>query len=232
MLIQGEESTVRFDGANKLYEQGKYAEAISAYQQLVQESQVSAALYFNLGNAYFKNGQPGHAISFFLLAQRLAPRDPDVAANLRFARETVAGAQFRSSPWERWISILTLNELSLTVMLLLWLLFTMLAATEVNRSWRETLRLSIRLTGTAVLLTGLWLTFAAREKLGNPLAVVTSHEAVVRYGPFQESQSFYTVRDGVELRVLDHKDSWLQVSDRTQRIGWVQSKDLQVLPRG
>ena len=66
-----------FDQANRLYEQGKYADAIVAYRGLLGQKQSSAALYFNLGNAFFKSGNTGEAIINYRLAQRLAPRDPD-----------------------------------------------------------------------------------------------------------------------------------------------------------
>ena len=79
-----------FDTANKLYEEGKFAEAAAAYESLVQSRQVSAALYFNLGNAWFKSGQIGRAIAAYRQAEQMTPRDPDLRANLQFARETDA----------------------------------------------------------------------------------------------------------------------------------------------
>src|SRR5262245_21337339 len=71
-----------FDSANRLYEQGKFSDAAAAYEQLIQSGTVSSAIYFNLGNAYFKSGQLGHAIAAYRDAQLIAPQDPDVRANL------------------------------------------------------------------------------------------------------------------------------------------------------
>ena len=51
-------------------------------------------------------------------------------------------------------------------------------------------------------------------------------EAVVRFGPLEESQSAYTLRDGSELDVLDEKDGWLQVLDDTRRAGWVRKEQV------
>jgi tetratricopeptide (TPR) repeat protein len=73
------------------YDQGRIADAIHAYEDLVADGYVAGALFYNLGNAYFKNGQPGPAILNYRRAQRLAPRNADLAANLRFALES-AGA--------------------------------------------------------------------------------------------------------------------------------------------
>src|SRR5215469_5260146 len=67
-----------FDEANKLYEQGKYTEAANGYEKILQSGQVSAAVLYNLGNAFFKSGQLGRAIATYRRAQQLAPRDPDL----------------------------------------------------------------------------------------------------------------------------------------------------------
>ena len=81
----------RFDTANKLYAQSKFKEAATAYNQLIEEGSISPALYFNLGNAFFKSGQIGRAIGAYRQAEEMSPRDPDVRANLQFARNLVSG---------------------------------------------------------------------------------------------------------------------------------------------
>ena len=228
----GDETSTAFDQANRLYEQGKYPEAIAAYEKLAQQKKISAALYFNLGNAYFKQGQPGQAIVYYRLAQRLDPRDPDIRANLHFARESVGGKAPDTLRWQRWLSLLTLNELTLFTTALFWLWFSLLIAGQARRDWQNSLRSSQVLSGIILALTLLWLGLVAHNRLGTSPAVVVAHEAVVRYGPFEEAQGFYTLRDGAELRVLDRKDIWLQVTDASKRIGWLQNKDVVVLPRG
>src|SRR5688500_8636546 len=84
-----------FESANRLYEKGDYAGAAAGYQSVVQSGKASAEVYFNLGNAHFKNGQIGKAIASYRRAQELTPRDPDIRANLNFARGAVPGNNFR-----------------------------------------------------------------------------------------------------------------------------------------
>ena len=40
-----------FQTGNALYEDGRYEEALGVYNQVVQNAQESAALYYNMGNA-------------------------------------------------------------------------------------------------------------------------------------------------------------------------------------
>ena len=100
-------SATAFDSANKLYEEGKFAEAVSAYEKLAQSGETSAALYFNLGNAFFKSGQIGRAVAAYRTAEQLTPRDPDVRANLQFARNQAQGPTLSPGRWQRWLGRLS-----------------------------------------------------------------------------------------------------------------------------
>lgn len=227
-----EDLTAAFDRANRFYEQGKYDEAISGYRALVQGGHASAALYFNLGNAYQKSGHPGAAIANYRLAQRLAPRDPDIAANLRFARESAGGANRPGRRWERLANVLSINELALMSAGLVWLWLLLLAAGQFRRQWSVSLRPWRTAAGIIAVAAVAWTLLVGQTRLGASMAVVTAREAVVRYGPFEEAQTSYTVRDGAELTVLERKDNWLQVQDGARRTGWLRANDVEVLPRG
>ena len=64
------------------------------------------------------------------------------------------------------------------------------------------------------------------DQARHPFAVVVADEAVVRYGPIDESQSSYTLRDGAEVEVLDRNGDWLQVRDSQRRTGWVKTQQV------
>ena len=218
-----------FDTANKLYEEGKCAEAAAAYESLVQSRRVSAALYFNLGNAWFKSGQIGRAIAAYRQAEQITPRDPDLRANLQFARKQTPSPTLSPSRWQRWLGRLTLNEWTVLAAVALWLWLLLLAILQ----WRPGLRLVLRtyVLSLAVLAALLCACAAAAlcETRFTRTAIVFTHEATVRYGPLAESPSAFTVHDGAELRVLDQKDEWLQVSAGPRRTGWLR-RDQTILP--
>ncbi len=214
-------SAAAFDAANRLYEEGKFAEAVSAYETLAQPGQVSAALYFNLGNAYFKSGQIGRAIAAYRAAQQITPRDPDLRANLQFARNQTPSPTLLPSRWQRWLSRLTLDEWTLLAAGAVWLWLLLLAVLQ----WRPTLRPVLRGYVFSLAVLAALLCACVAAALGETrlihTAIVVAPEATVRYGPLAESPAAFTVHDGAELRVLDHKDEWLQVSAGPGRIGWL-----------
>jgi len=55
-------------------------------------------VYYNLGNACFRQGKLGFAILNYEQARRLAPRDPDILANLRFAEQRLGVDEVNASP--------------------------------------------------------------------------------------------------------------------------------------
>jgi len=222
-----------FDQANQRYEKGRFPEAIAAYEEMVRAGELSAAVYFNLGNACFKSGQIGKAIVNYRMASRLAPRDPDIRANLQFARNAVgAGASASFAWWHSAILRLTLNEWSLLAAGALWAWFLLLALAQLRPSWKGPLRGLTGLAFTVLVLFGACLVLAWRMQLGSPAAIVVAPEAVVRNGPLEESPSAFTVRDGAELVALDAKDGWIQVRDAAGRTGWIRSESLVTLPTG
>ena len=72
---------------------------------------------------------------------------------------------------------------------------------------------------TAILCVCLALAFS--QVNGQQIAIVTVADATVRNSPLDQSPSTFTAHDGAELRVIDSKDDWLQVTDDTRRIGWL-----------
>ena len=214
-------SETPFEAANKLYEEGRFAEAATAYGTLSRTGWVSAPLYFNLGNAYFKAGQLGQAIAAYRKAKLLSPRDPDITANLQFARNQRQGPSVSISTFERGLGRFSLNEWTTITALALWAWLLLLALTQLRPALKKPLR------GTILLLSGLTVTLGIllladwRLERLSQVVVVTIPQASVRHGPLEESQVAFTVNDGAELRLLDRKDDWFQVATGPNRVGWI-----------
>ncbi len=211
-----------FESANKLYEEGHYADAVVDYDKMLASGKVSEAVYFNCGNAYFKLGQLGRAIAAYREAGRLAPRDRELRANLQLARVRArGGAPYHGDRLRAWLGSLSLNEWTCLTMVAFWALFILLALGQWRTPLKPRLKNYVLLAGGATVFLGLCLGLTLYLEYLTPSAIVVAGEADVRNGPLDESQSVFKVRDGAELEVLDQKDNWLQVLDPAQRVGWL-----------
>ena len=218
----------QFEEANRLYEEGKYAQAAVIYEALAAARQASPALCFNLGNALFKSGQPGRAIVWYRRAETLAPRDPDIQANLQFVRKTI-NANSVVTGWSRWLPKLSLNEWTALSVGTFWLWFALLILREFKPDLAPGLRGYIATVGVGTCGLALCLGLVLFNLSQHMPAVVIVPEAVIRRGPLEESQSLYTLRNGAEASVLDQKNDWLQVMDQAKRIGWVRRNQVMMV---
>lgn len=126
--VQADQRAV--SAANALVESGHTAEAVQIYTQLVAQGVRDGALFYNLGNAYFQQGDLRRAIVSYEQAAQLTPRDPDVRQNLALARgqAKVAAPQPRgvlgalAETTSHWLTIDELALLALGAWFLLGLL--------------------------------------------------------------------------------------------------------------
>ena len=75
--------------ANEYYANEEYQKAISLYDSILNAGYESAALYYNLGNAHYKNGDLTNAILHYERAKLLAPKDEDIQYNLDLLNQFV-----------------------------------------------------------------------------------------------------------------------------------------------
>lgn len=80
--------TILFADANTQYAEGNYMEAAVLYEQVLVE-QPAPEVYYNLGNAYFKQGELAQAILAYERALRLKPSFKDAKHNLQFAQSRI-----------------------------------------------------------------------------------------------------------------------------------------------
>jgi tetratricopeptide (TPR) repeat protein len=219
-----------FNAANRLYAEGKFADAAAGYGKIIRAGAVSPALWFNDGNAEFKSGHLGRAIAAYRHAALLAPRDAEVRANLEFVRNQVQGATVHESRWQSWAGALTLNEGAILTAVLLWLTFALLVLRQLRPTLVPKLKTATRLLAVLTIFSASVLGLQAANHFSTPTAVVIANNVNARSGPFDGAQDAFVVHDGAELSVLNRRDDWLQVTDGAGKIGWLPVKQVEVLP--
>jgi len=138
----------------------------------------------------------------------------------------VQGPTFTFSSWQRWLGELSLNEWTLLTAGSVWCWLLLLIPPQLQPSLKTALRgWTIALGIAAALLCACLGTDFYRIRVVQS-AVVVSHEAVVHQAPLAESPGPLTLQEGAEVRILDHKDDWVQVTTDPRRIGWVRRDEL------
>src|SRR6267143_1756552 len=115
------QSDAEFAKANQEYAQGHFKEAISGYEALVRAGQWSANLFYDLGNAYFRTGDFGHAILNYERALALERHHPEATANLQIARDEARALELQQSWPERYLQFASVNQYSVAAAIAFWL---------------------------------------------------------------------------------------------------------------
>lgn len=222
VVVAEDDPSNLFQKGNQLYAQAKFQEAVAVYQKAVESGHVSSALYFNLGNAWLKCGQTGHAIACYRWALELAPRDTDIRVNLQFARNRGNPSKAAHDAWwQRAVRWLTLNEWGLLTSVLWWTTLTLWAMQWLFPRQRSTLLRCIKVVMPVLVLFMAGLGLRILDHHRKPIAIIVAKEATVRYGPLEEAKLYYQLADGAEVTALDQQDNWLQIVDASNRQGWI-----------
>ena len=220
------EALALFGQAVQAYHGAHYQEAVDLNEALLSKGYASAAVHYNLGNAYLRSGHLGRSIVNYLRASRLTPRDSDVRSNLVFARSQVENY----SPWPGH-SIFVFAQKFWSEDELRWLAF--LAFVFGGTFFLGALYMGIRrkrvVLGTVLLgLMAMYLTGAAVfQKLALAGRAVCIERVEARFEPSAQATAYFKVPEGTELKVLREKEEWYKVQRSDGKTGWVPSKSIE-----
>ena len=220
-----------FQAANQAYDQKDYPAAVEKYQSLLQKGDASAAVYYNLGNVYFRLGDLGQAIWCFRKGLKLSPGDQDIKENLQFAR-LYRVDKIAAEPGFFWLSAfsvlpatLGLNGLSWLTALSWWIILGVLLPYLGYRKRSRIMQIATVASVAIFLLLGtsLWAGLKAEQKES---AVVLSAQADAKSGPGEDYVSLFTVHQGLECQIEEEREGWYLIYLPNGTKGWVSSKTL------
>ncbi|MFN0275088.1 MAG: tetratricopeptide repeat protein [Chitinophagales bacterium] len=221
--------SVNYSAANTLYENRNYSQAAYMYETLLKNNGPSAEIYYNLGNAYYKNGKMGNAILNYERCLSLEPRNRDAKFNLSLANLRIkdklqpVDELLITQWWHASLNLFTAKTWSLITIFLCWLSLPGLALYLFSKKIR------FRKIGffAAVICFLLFLftsitTFSKVSYDNNVMfAIITSPSAIVKSGPSESETNLTILHEGLKLQVLDTDGEWAKVKLANGVIGWV-----------
>jgi len=219
--------------ANSFYANGQYTDAIATYKQIEQTNVTSADLYFNMGNAYFKQNELANAILYYERAYRLQPDDLAIAHNLQIVQQRTldkieAAPEFVATIWLRNLRNLTTAEswgflaLALTAAALVFLAFFFFASSVRFR------KVSFFTAVLCALLVIAAFSFATTQKnklLNTSEAIVFPAVVTVKSAPDATGKDLFILHEGVKVTIIDELSGWENIRLADGREGWIRAGD-------
>ena len=221
-----------FDIANTAYAEGKYEEAATLYQSLIDE-RPDAVLYYNLGNARYKQGELAQAILNYERALRLKPNYKDAKYNLAFAQsritDNIAEQDFFLLAWTRAVR----NCLSehtwrvLSIMLFILALVGLLLFLLGREPWlRKTAFHTAWIAFLFSLISGLnAMSLHNRDTLRNE-AIITQGVVNAKSSPDRSGTDLFTIHEGTKVTIRETLGEWANIRVGNNE-GWIKQQNME-----
>ena len=227
-----------FEEGNRQYQNGDYDAALESYLQIIESGFESSALYYNIGNCYFKQGDLGRSILFYERALAQNPRDADARANLELAQSLTADEitplpgfwVLRVVDW--WVHALPGSWLVAIVGLSYLVAMVALVAVILSRS--RTLetwgRRVVVVAGVLTLVFGINMV-SLELGLGEPVeAIVLVDEVSVQSAPSDDQAlQVFTIHEGTKARLDQQSGEWAEIVLADGKVGWVRLEGLEII---
>ncbi len=229
------------ESASQAYRAQDYQKSILLYEDLVargiNEDRESAQIYYNLGNAYFRDNQLGRAILNYEKALLLDPGDGDIRHNLRFARNRTedridtAGSLFLTN-WFTAVRNMLSSDAWAKLGIGLFVLFLACVAVFlfVRRLWaRKTAFYAGLVLFVCLIVANIFSFSQKRERARRDTAVVMVGAARVNASPDENSNALFELHEGTKVKIRSYDGNWCEIEIANGSVGWTSKQNVEVI---
>ena len=219
------------------YVRQQYQQAIADYEALLKKG-VSADVYYNLGNAYYRTDNITRAVINYERALLLSPGDPDIRVNLQLARSktidkiTPESEMFFVTWYRSLVNIMSVDgwatmslvSLAIAIILALCYLFS-------GRVWMQKTGFFGALA--MIVIFGLSNLFAWQQKdqlVNRTGAIVISPAAAVKSTPANGGTDLFIIHEGTKVEITDSSmKEWKEVRIADGKEGWIKASMIEMI---
>jgi len=236
-LFAQESRNDKFNQGVSSYSSANYQEALDKWMDLYNSGYRSAALNFNIANAYFKLQNIPSAILFYERAYLLDPADEDINYNLQIARAMIVD-RFQEIPelfFVRWYNVISLLISSNTWALLS--LFTFIVCLISVSFYIYSTRYIYKVLGFWFALLMLFISsFSFALSHRNKDLVSDSRKGIIfspvvsgKSSPDNSGTDLFVLHEGTKVTVEDKVGEWYEIRLSDGNKGWVPSNSLDII---
>ena len=221
--------------AEVAYTKEDYAKAIELYEGILKSNGESAAVYYNLGNAYYKAGKIAPAILNYERCLLLDPGDSDARFNLQMARQKTIDkiepvGDFFLVKWFKSVENLgscrLLGEDRYRVLPVVYRLLDLVLFSR----WVRLKKIGFYLGVLFIIMVVFANIFASDQKdemINRKHAIVFAPTVTVKSSPDASGTDLFVLHEGTNVTVKSTLGEWSEIELEDGNVGWMPSKDIE-----
>ena len=226
-----------FQKAADAYGAQQYSVAIALYDSIEAHEGVSAQLYYNRGNAFYKLGQYAPAILNYERALLLNPGDEDTRANLELANSKITDKievadKFFITEWARTVRDWCSSNTWAVVGIVSFLLFIVGLYLYVFMS-----DIRLRKTGFFVGLPMLFISIVANlcavgqnnRRNAHDEAIVFASSVTVKSTPADSGTDLFILHEGTKVILQEQVGQWIEIRLADGNRGWLPVSAIEII---
>ena len=227
-----------FEEGNQLYDSPdsantNYQKAIQKYNELLEAGYENGEIYYNLGNAYYKQGDIANSIAAYKRAERFIGNDEDLKKNLKIAQLSLVD-KIEEKPvlpiWKYFDQIInkynvyTVRNWIIYLSLSLSVLITLLIFIGSRKI--KTVVYAISLICVVYLAGVFFISLKISEKYQNREGVIDYDKIAILSSPDENINSveLFNLHKGAKVTIEKSIDSWLEISVSKEKKGWIKKE--------
>lgn len=223
--------------ADSLYMAGQYEHATQLYQSLIDEGVHSADLYYNAGNAYYRQNKLADAIICYERALRLDATHADAKHNLAFAQSRTVdkidavGTIFLVDWWRACYRLATPDVWAYCSIALFVACLIAVAVFVFGKAiWLRKTGFSLALVALFfTIITALCASSRYREITDTSLAIIYVPTVTIKSSPDNSGTDLFILHEGTKVSIKSNLNGWLEVQTEDGNTGWLPSDAIVVL---
>lgn len=210
------------NGVN-LYKNGDFIKSAETFENIVKNDVNNPYLFYNIGNAYLKANQVGHAILWYERAKRLAPDDPDLNFNLSYANSLIKDKSEETQDirtilffWERRLPVkyIKLSAIACSALFFAW------ASVRVYNRKQV-------FSGAGIICFTLFCFFSFASGFNfyhrnmERQAVVIQEKVFVKSGVTDAATVLFSLHEGSKISIKERRKGQLKIIFSKEKMGWI-----------
>ncbi len=226
-----------FDKATTLYQKGDYSQAAAVYSSILKSGKESSALYYNLGNTYYKLNNVPESIYYYEKALQLDPENADAKNNLIFANQMKVDAITPlPKTWVRQLSDgivglfsahtwAVLSIIGVFAFVLSFLLYYFVERTALKRTFFSLMLVFLFFAIGSYTLAH----FCHKQVSQTQYAILFDKTVRVFSDANAYSSEVMQLHEGTKVEIIEDAKDWVKIRLVNGKIGWTKVSSLRKL---